>query len=63
MKTQEHNQGELKELTVTVEKDVVEAFGRMVDNTGFSLDDLVVIALKRFRASHSDYEGKKFTAE
>ncbi len=63
MKTQEHNQGELKELTVNVEKDVVEAFERMSENTGYSLDNLVVIALKRFRASHSDFEGKKITAE
>lgn len=63
MKTQEHNQSELKDLKVTVEKDVVEAFERMAENTSYSLDDLVVIALKRFRASHSDFEGKKFTIE
>ena len=63
MKTQEHNQGELKELNVTVEKTIVEAFERMADNTGYSIDDLVVIALKRFRASHSDFEGKKFTID
>ena len=63
MKTQEHNKGELKELVVSVEKDVVDAFERMAANTGYKLDDLVVIALKRFRASHSDFEGVKMPNE
>lgn len=63
MKTQEHNKGELKELTVNVEKEIVDAFLQMSENTGFKVDDLVVIALKRFRVSHSDYEGTKFQAE
>ena len=57
MKSQVHNQGELKELTVKIEKEVVEAIQRMSQNTGYAVDDLVVIALKRFRASHADYEG------
>ncbi len=56
MRGQVHNQGELKDLTVKIEKDVAEAIERMANNTGYSLDELVVIALKRFRASHSDYE-------
>lgn len=56
MKGQVHNQGELTELKVEIEKDVVEAMKRMADNTGYPLSELVVIALKRFRASHSDYE-------
>ncbi|WP_372652561.1 hypothetical protein [Halobacteriovorax sp.] len=63
MKTQEHNKGELKELTVNVEKEIVEAFVRMSENTGYKVDDLVVIALKRFRVSHSDYEGTKVQPE
>ncbi|ATH09403.1 hypothetical protein BIY24_16080 [Halobacteriovorax marinus] len=63
MKTQEHNKTELKELTVNIEKDVVEAFERMADNTGYDINDLVVIALKRFRVSHSDYEGTKVSFE
>ena len=57
MKSQVHNEGELKELKVNVEKEVVEAIERMSKNTGYSVDELVVIALKRFRASHADYEG------
>lgn len=57
MKSQKHNQGELAELTVTIEADVVEAIERMSANSGISKDELVVIALKRFRASHADYEG------
>ncbi len=56
MRGQVHNQGELKELKVTIEKGVVEALENMAQNTGYPLDELVVIALKRFRASHSDYE-------
>ncbi len=56
MRGQVHNQGELAELKVTIEKDVIEAMQRMSKNTGYSLEELVVIALKRFRSSHSDYE-------
>lgn len=58
MKSQSHNEGELAELKVDIEKNVVEAFQRMSENSGISLNDLVVIALKRFRSSHADYEGK-----
>lgn len=57
MKSQKQNQGELKELKVNVEKEVVDAFLKMEKNTKIALADLVVIALKRFRSSHSDYEG------
>lgn len=56
MKSQKHNQGELKELKVKVEKEIVEAFELMEKNTKIPLADLVVIALKRFRIAHSDYE-------
>lgn len=58
MKGQSHNKGELKELSVKVEKDVVEAFERMATVTKMPLEELVVIALKRYRASHSDFEQK-----
>tara|TARA_Y100000296_G_C4987806_1_gene163842 strand:+ start:227 stop:415 length:189 start_codon:yes stop_codon:yes gene_type:complete len=58
MKSQVHNEGELKELKVNVEKDVVESFEQMAKNSGISIDELVVIALKRFRASHGDYMGR-----
>lgn len=58
MKSQIHNQGELKELVVKIEKDVVESIERMSQVSGMSMDELVVIALKRFRSSHCDYEGK-----
>ena len=55
MKSQKHNQGEVKEIKVKIEKDVAEDFEKMVKNTNISLDDLVVIALKRFRSSHAEY--------
>mgnify|MGYP003563383392 CR=1 FL=1 len=55
MKSQKHNQAELKEIKVKIEKDVAEDFEAMVRNTNISMDDLVVIAMKRFRSSHADY--------
>jgi fructose-1,6-bisphosphatase/sedoheptulose 1,7-bisphosphatase-like protein len=55
MKSQKHNQGELKELTVKVEKQVVDDFETMAKNTNIPVSDLVVIAMKRFRSSHNDY--------
>lgn len=58
MKSQTHNQGELKDLNIKVEKDVVEAFERMTKTSGLNLADLVVIAMKRYRASHSDWDVK-----
>ena len=58
MKSQKHNQGELKELTVKIERDIVESFENMANNSGIPIEDLVVTALKRFRASHGDYTGK-----
>ncbi|MBH47993.1 MAG: hypothetical protein CME71_07455 [Halobacteriovorax sp.] len=63
MKSQQHNQGELKELKVKIERDIVDTLERMSANTGITLDELVVIALKRFRASHGDYDGTTPKAE
>ena len=58
MKTQAQNQGELKELKVMIEKGVVESFDRMSKTSGISVADLVVIALKRYRSSHGDWDVK-----
>ncbi|MDC1174436.1 hypothetical protein OAT67_03530 [Bacteriovoracaceae bacterium] len=58
MKSQKHNQGELKQLSVKIEKDIVENIEKMAEVSGIAIDDLVVIALKRFKASHGDYLGK-----
>jgi fructose-1,6-bisphosphatase/sedoheptulose 1,7-bisphosphatase-like protein len=55
MKSQKQNQGELKEIKVKIEKNVAEDFEKMVKNTNITLDDLIVIAMKRFRSSHTDY--------
>ncbi len=55
MRSQEHNKGELSELKVKIEKKVVEDYARMAENSEYNLEELVVIALKRFRASHCDY--------
>ncbi len=58
MKTQVQNQGELKELKAMIEKDVVDSFERMAVKSGIAVADLVVIALKRYRSSHSDWDVK-----
>ena len=63
MKTQVQNQGELKELNVKIEKSVVESFERMTKASGLTIDDLVVIALKRYRSSHSDWDVKPLKSE
>lgn len=55
MKSQKHNQGELEEIKIKIEKDVAEDFAKMAKNTSISIDDLIVIAMKRFRSSHADY--------
>lgn len=55
MKSQKQNQGELKELSVKIEKKVADDLELMSKNTNIPVADLVVIALKRFRSSHTDY--------
>jgi fructose-1,6-bisphosphatase/sedoheptulose 1,7-bisphosphatase-like protein len=55
MKSQKHNQGDLKEVTVKMEAKVVEDLELMSKNTGMPVSDIMVIALKRFRSSHLDY--------
>lgn len=58
MKTQKHNQGELKELKVKIEKEVADSLEIMAQNSKYSVDEIVEIAIKRFRAAHMDYLGK-----
>ena len=59
MKSQKHNQGELKEITVKIEADMAASLEEMSENSGLAQDDIVVIALKRYKAAHSDYITKK----
>lgn len=63
MKSQVHNQGELKELNVKIEKEVLESFERMTKASGLSMADMVVIAMKRYRSSHSDWDVKSPKSE
>jgi len=58
MKDKKHNQGELAELNVKIEKDLVESLQIMSKNSKYTVEEIVAIALKRFRSSHSDYLGK-----
>lgn len=55
MLNQKYNQGELKELKVKIDADIVEALKYMAENNEYSKADLVAIALKRFISHHSDY--------
>lgn len=55
MKGQEFNKGELAQLTVNIEKDMVEDLKVMAKTSGYSQDDLVLIALRRFKSQHCDY--------
>lgn len=55
MRSQKQNEGELKEVNVKIEKQVALDLEVMSKNTGIPVADLVVIALKRFRSSHTDY--------
>ncbi|MBG60171.1 MAG: hypothetical protein CMJ16_06920 [Peredibacter sp.] len=57
MKSQQHNQGELTELTVNIESQLFEDLEKMSKNSGLPIDELVAIAVKRFRSSHADYMG------
>ncbi|MBL7664119.1 MAG: hypothetical protein JNM93_03215 [Bacteriovoracaceae bacterium] len=57
MKTQKHNEGELKDLNVKIEKNLVESLDIMSKNSGLPVADIVAIAVKRFRSSHADYMG------
>lgn len=56
MRTQVHNKGELEELKVMIDKEVKQAFERMAKHTNIPIEDLIVIAMKRFRSSHGDYD-------
>ncbi len=55
MKSQKHNEGQLKEVIVKIEEQVAKDLELMSKNTGMPVADIVVIALKRFRSSHLDY--------
>lgn len=57
MKTQTYNEGDLAELNAKIEKQLVEDLKTMSKNSGLSVDDLVAVAVKRFRSSHADYMG------
>ncbi|MBT3979862.1 MAG: hypothetical protein HOE90_00835 [Bacteriovoracaceae bacterium] len=54
MRSQKHNQGELKELKVKIESEIVDCIHLMADKSEMSIDEIVVIALKRYRSRHSD---------
>lgn len=55
MKTQEHNKGELQEISIKIEKKLAEDLKIMAENSNLSEDEIITIALKRFRSSHADY--------
>ena len=58
IKGQIHNQGELSSLELKIESNVVKKIEEMAKNTDYSVDDIAVIALKRFISSHCDFLNK-----
>ena len=63
MKGQVHNQGTLEELKVKIEKSVVEDVKKMAQKSGLQVDELVVIALKKYRSRHTDLLSDKSRQE
>ncbi len=57
MKTQKHNQGELADLAVKIEAQLATDLKTMAENSELTIDEIVTVALKRFRSSHADYMG------
>lgn len=57
MKNQNYNAGDLEELKVKIEKQLTEDLKIMSENSGLSVDELVAVAIKRFRTHHADYMG------
>ena len=45
-------------LNINIESNVVESIEAMAKAAGVSVDEIVVIALKRYRSSHAELEGK-----
>jgi hypothetical protein len=58
MKNQTYNKGELKELKVMLDKEIVETFERMANHTNTPIEELLVIAMKRYRSTHGDFDPK-----
>lgn len=56
MRSQVYNKGELEELKIMIDKEIKETFERMAKHTNIPLEDLIVIAMKRFRSSHGDFD-------
>jgi hypothetical protein len=63
MKNQKHNVGPLTEITCSVEEQVAIDLETMSKNSGLTKDEIVCIAIKRFRVSHTDYLGNKVEIE
>ena len=57
MKSQKHNDGELAELKVQIEAQLLKDLNKMSEISGLEINELVTIAIKRFKSSHADYMG------
>lgn len=55
----EQQSQETAALTVQIEKKLIEDLNTMSQNSGKSVEELVTVAIKRFRSSHADYMGIK----
>ena len=58
MKSQKYNAGETTDLSISIDKNVAATAARMADSKGSDVSEIIVIALKRYIASHAELEGK-----
>ena len=57
MMPEQQGNSEISELKVRVEKQLITDLEVMAHNSWMSVDELVSIAVKKFRSSHADYMG------
>lgn len=58
MKTQKYNVGELAVFSVEIEQKLIESIKKMSEKSGININDIVTVALKRFKASHTELENQ-----
>lgn len=57
MRSQKHNDGEVAELNVQIDAQLIKDLDTMSKNSEMPVEELVAIAIKRFRSAHADYMG------
>lgn len=57
MTTDEKQNVEVVDLSVKIEAQIISDVNLMAKNSGKSVEEIVTVALKRFRSAHADYMG------